>query len=120
MTKILIIEDDEAISEALATILKSEGHEVLEADYHDYLAKAQSDHPDVIFLDILLKGQDGLLLCRKLKSDPKALQIPVVIMSAQPNVSHDVKAAGADDYLAKPFDMSQIYDLLTKYEKRKS
>lgn len=112
--KVLIIEDDEAISEALTVLIEGEGHRVI-TPKNEYLAKTRSDHPDLIFLDILLGGEDGRVLCRKIKKDAQTKDIPVVIMSAHQNIAQETKAAGADDYIAKPFDISRVYTMLTKY-----
>jgi DNA-binding response OmpR family regulator len=104
--KILLVDDDEGILEAVKFGLEMEGY-VLETtdDGDEVYSKVINFQPHVIILDILLSGKDGREICRRLKDDKLTRNIPVIMMSAHPNVEQTVKACGANDFLSKPFDM---------------
>jgi CheY-like chemotaxis protein len=74
---------------------------------HQALEVAQSQHPEVILLDVMLRGSElgGLEVCRRLKDDPTTRDIPIIILSASGQQSdiHAGRMAGANDYLTKPF-----------------
>ena len=116
MTRILIVDDDLAILEALDIMLQDAGYETetstKNGEYVDQSLKMQ--RPDLIVLDILLSGHDGRAICKKLKSREATRHIPVILVSAHPNAEKSAFEAGADDFLAKPFD---IDDLLAKVER---
>jgi two-component system phosphate regulon response regulator PhoB len=103
---ILMIEDDEDILEALRYNFAKEGYQaqgVISAE--EGLKIARDRQPDLILLDLMLPGMDGLEACRVLKSHPKTGEIPVVMLTAKGEES-DVVAGleiGADDYITKPF-----------------
>jgi DNA-binding response OmpR family regulator len=113
--KILIIEDDIDIAEALTYSLEFVGYEVSKAladSYHDvFHPKNKDNFPHLVLLDILLSGKDGREICKELKSDNKTKHIPIIMMSAYPDAHESVKKAKANDFLPKPFD---INDLLAK------
>ncbi|MBK8139043.1 MAG: response regulator [Chloroflexi bacterium] len=112
MGKILIAEDERDIRELVVFTLELlGGHTVLQAaDGEEALALAQSEHPDLILLDMRMPRLGGLETCRRLKALPDVRDIPVVILSAR-GLDDEVQAgldAGASAYLVKPFDTDQL------------
>lgn len=112
--KVLVVDDEEFLVELLAVNLQPAGFNVIKAyNGEDGLKKTQDEKPDLVILDIRMPGMDGLEVCRRLKSDDKTRQIPVLMLSAFAQ-DKDIKKgldAGAEDYVKKPFD---VLDLLVK------
>jgi CheY-like chemotaxis protein len=71
--------------------------------------------PDLFLLDKQLSGVDGMEICRFLKGQDSTRDIPVIIVSASPNLDQQAKAAGADGFIEKPFQMKFMLELLRKY-----
>ncbi|MEY8320541.1 response regulator transcription factor [Lachnospiraceae bacterium 46-61] len=106
--KVLIIEDETAISNFIATTLKSNGYTaLLSSNGKEALSMIASHCPDVILLDLGLPDIDGLEILKQLR---KWSSIPVIIVSARVNEEEKVEAldAGADDYITKPFGTSEL------------
>jgi two-component system alkaline phosphatase synthesis response regulator PhoP len=103
---ILIIEDDEDIRELLVYNLEKHGYEVEEVESGETgLVSADTHRPDLILLDLMLPGMDGLSVCRQLKAGKATHEIPIIIISAKGEEADIITGLelGADDYLAKPF-----------------
>ncbi len=104
--RILVVEDEEEIQELLAYNLARAGYEVACEDTgEDGLAAARGQPPDLMVLDLMLPGLQGLEVCRALKDDPRHRHLPIIILTAK-GEEEDVIAgfeAGADDYVTKPF-----------------
>jgi CheY-like chemotaxis protein len=121
MPKVLVVDDVLDNVELLADALEDRGYEVLKAlSGIEALNIAGSSKPDVIMLDIMMPGIDGIEVCRRLKSNPKLKSIPVIMVSALGGDS-DLKMgleAGAQDYIIKPYNvsvaMSQVQIALTR------
>jgi two-component system, OmpR family, response regulator MprA len=106
--RILIIEDDEAILKVLRRVLTYEGYQVDTAvDGQSGLNLARNEHPDIIVLDWLLPGMDGLEVCRRLRLSGS---VPVLMLTAKDTVHDRVQGldAGADDYVVKPFEIDEL------------
>jgi DNA-binding response OmpR family regulator len=106
--KILVVEDEIALSETLVYNLEKQGYEVEAVmDGHEALSKARSLMPDLIILDIMLPGLDGLEITRILRKESK---IPILILTAQGDEIDRVLGLelGADDYMPKPFSMREL------------
>lgn len=105
-TRITLIEDEEDIRHLVLYNLKKEGYsaEGFESG-EEGLANIRKTPPDMVLLDLMLPGIDGMEVCRRLKQDPDTKEIPVIIISAKGDESDIVAGLelGADDYLAKPF-----------------
>jgi two-component system alkaline phosphatase synthesis response regulator PhoP len=104
--KILVVDDEEDIRELVELNLSHEGFKVLLCETGEQaLEKAGSELPDLIILDFMLPGIDGLEVCKKLKSNMKTENIPVVMLTAKGEETDVVTGleVGADDYITKPF-----------------
>jgi two-component system phosphate regulon response regulator PhoB len=103
---ILVVDDEEDIVELVELNIAREGYKVLTCGTgEEALEIAHSKLPDLVILDLMLPGIDGLEVCRRLKSHPKTEQIPIVILSAKGEEADIVTGLelGADDYITKPF-----------------
>lgn len=118
--KILVVDDDPGIVDALSLVLGTAGYEVetsLTGDFVDGLTP--STLPDLILLDVRLSGTDGRELCRSLKADPDTKDVPILMVSADHNVEHEIHLCGANGFIAKPFEikdlLSNVADTLTPH-----
>ena len=108
---ILIIEDEEDILEVLRYNLSREGYRVTGLrDGEEGLARIRKAAPDLVILDLMLPGLDGLEICRRLKEDPVTRPIPIVMVTAKGEESDVILGLGlgADDYVAKPFSPREL------------
>ena len=106
--KVLIIEDDEAIVKLLRRSLAYEGYQVDSAlDGESGLALARDRQPDLVILDWMLPGMDGLEVCQRLRS---LSNVPVLMLTAKDTLHDRVQGldAGADDYVVKPFQLDEL------------
>ncbi len=104
--QILVVDDEEDILELVRYNLSKEGYRVnLVTSGEEALKAARTGQPDVILLDLMLPGVDGLEVCRLLKQDPKTQHIPVIMLSAKGEEADIVTGLelGAADYITKPF-----------------
>ena len=111
MTKILLVEDNEMNRDMLSRRLQKQGYEVvLAVDGEEGLAKAQSDSPALILMDMSLPGVDGWEATRRLKAAAETRHIPVIAVSAHAMAGDREKAleAGCDDYDTKPIDFARL------------
>lgn len=111
LLKILVIDDAEHIVEFIKLGLKYEGFQVEAApDGPQGLAAAQRINPDLVILDLMMPGMDGLEVCRRLRSNPTTQKTPILILTAKDEVRDRVTGldTGADDYLTKPFSFDEL------------
>lgn len=111
MTKVLVVDDDRAIRAALAITLSGMGLAVSEATAGDEaLAKAKSESPDVIFLDVLMPGMDGFEVLRRLRESPATRSTPVVMSTGLPVVEGEASSIelGATHYITKPWNIDML------------
>ena len=109
--KILIVEDEKDIVKMLDYNLKKEGFRTINAsDGEDALDLANREHPDLILLDLMLPGIDGLEVCKTLKSDSKTKHIPIIMLTAKTQEADKIVGLelGADDYVTKPFSPREL------------
>jgi len=107
--RILVADDEPAVRAALARALSLDGYEVGAAeDGEDALAAVRRERPELIVLDVLMPGLDGIAVCRRLRRDGD--RTPVLMLTARDAVSDRVAGldAGADDYLVKPFALEEL------------
>ncbi|MEZ6062901.1 MAG: response regulator [Planctomycetaceae bacterium] len=103
---VLVIEDEKSIADVVIYNLEKENFRVLwERDGRDGLLKAQSVVPDLVVLDLMLPGMDGLQVCRHLKSDSRTQDVRVLMLTARSEETDEIVGfnMGADDYVTKPF-----------------
>lgn len=112
--KILIADDDPAIVEALDLILTEFGYTVQTSRDGKTFAAIKQNMPHLLLLDVWMSGEDGRKICTQLKKEQVTKNIPVILISASSDMEKSAFAAGANDFLAKPFDMTE---LLAKIEK---
>lgn len=108
---VLVIDDQENITEFIKLGLKYEKFQVeAAADGPQGLAAAQRINPDLIILDLMLPGMDGLEVCRRLRENPTTKDIPILMLTAKDDVRDRITGldAGADDYLTKPFSFEEL------------
>jgi two-component system phosphate regulon response regulator PhoB len=121
--RIFIIEDDEDIQELIRYNLSKEGfHTIAALSGEDGLKKIKKDPADLLILDLMLPGMDGLEVCRILKKDEKMQHIPIIILSAKGEESDVVTGLelGADDYIVKPFSPNILIARIKSVLRRKS
>ena len=104
--RVLVVDDERDILELVKYNLDKEGYHVtVVATGEDALAAARAKLPDIVILDLMLPGVDGLEVCRRLKADPKTRAIPIVMLTAKGDEADVVTGLelGASDYVTKPF-----------------
>ena len=113
--KILIADDDAGILDATKLLLEAFDYDVIVDPNGKLLQSNIKELPDLILLDIWMSGINGKDICLKLKKQRKTTSIPVIMVSANKDTSDIAKQAGADDYIAKPFDSSTLITKIEKY-----
>jgi two-component system response regulator RpaA len=111
LSRILVIDDDQAIAELVKVNLELSGHQVVTAnDGIKGLALAQQNRPDMIILDIMMPDLDGFTVCQRLRQNPNTQHIPVLMLTALGMTKDKVTGfdSGADDYLVKPFEIPEL------------
>ena len=109
--KILVVDDEKAIVEAVQYNLQKAGFRVVTAaDGESAIEKCRREEPDLVVLDIMLPKVDGLEVCRILKQDPKFRRMPILMLSVKAHETDKVVGLelGADDYLTKPFSPREL------------
>ena len=109
--KILVVEDEAALSELLSYNLSKEGFEVsLSADGEDAVIAVDEQRPDLILLDWMLPSQSGIEVCRQIKARPETRDIPVIMLTARGEEEDRIRGlnTGADDFVTKPFSMTEL------------
>ena len=113
--RVLIADDNPLNVDILQTRLAAHGYDILTAgDGERALALAREAQPDLLLLDVMMPGLDGIEVCRRLKADPDLPFMPVVLVTAKTD-SRDVVAgleAGADEYLTKPVDQAALVEVV--------
>lgn len=112
---VLIIDDNEDILFMLEAMLKIKGYKVsVKKNTGNIEAAVISIDPDVIIMDMLLSGADGREICRQLKANDSLAKIPVIMISAHPEAKVHCLNAGANYFVEKPFEMSEILQTVAK------
>jgi DNA-binding response OmpR family regulator len=106
--KILIADDDPGILDALQMMLEDSGYDVRTTLFGQEIIDMDHDFPDLFLLDIWMSGIDGRNICKHLKSQDITTHIPVIMISANKDVQTLAKECGANDFLAKPFQMEKL------------
>ncbi len=113
--KIVVADDDKDIVAVLTMMLEDAGYEV-KSTANGHTAQMVRDYlPDLLLLDIWMKGVDGRDVCRYLKSQKPTKHIPIIMISANQDTEKIAHDAGADDYMTKPFDMDKLLERVAQY-----
>lgn len=118
MGKILIVDDSLVEVKILEAILEDSGHQIIIAkDGEEGEKTAKSLRPDLIFLDVVMPKKNGFQVCRDLRQDPLFKTTPIIMLTSK---SQEIdkfwgKQQGATEYLTKPYQAEQIFDILAKY-----
>lgn len=124
MKKILIVDDHADIRKLLRMTMEFVAYEIFEAaDGQAGLSMAEELQPDLVLLDVMMPGGiDGLEVCRRIKANPQLMGSKVILLTAR-GQSEDRAAgfaAGADEYLVKPFSLLQLIETINKLEESSS
>ena len=113
--RILIIEDDEDILQVLEAVLVYNDFVVNGLDRTDDILEAVEQYaPDLVLTDYLLSGTNGGKICQQLKSNPKTTPIPVLLISAYPELAISHGHFGFDAFIAKPFDINELVNKINE------
>ena len=108
---VLVVEDDANMQGFLQEVLASEGYSVLASDDgQDALDQTVSRKPDLILLDLRMPSLDGVAFCKAVRADQRTQHIPIIVVTSlnMPDKLEDSMAAGADDFIGKPFDVQDL------------
>jgi len=111
MPSILVIDDDDLVLRTVQRALKLYGHHVMVArGGAEGMQLARRHRPDMLVLDVVMPGLSGYQVCRQIRQDPLLEDLPILFLTAKGKVEDRIEGfkAGADDYLAKPFDMQEL------------
>lgn len=118
--KILVLDDDPDICTMIKMVLDYHGYDAVDSDTEEKANHILASGPvDLIIMDMLLSGADGSDICRRLKQDEKTAPIPIMMFSAHPNARRICLAAGADDFISKPFEMNELLDKIRSHIEKK-
>ena len=106
--KILIADDDPGILDVLTLYLEGSGYEVETTEDGRTLQAFEHGLPDLLLLDIWMSGWHGRDICRHLKSQKATRHLPILLVSANRDTEQIAREAGADDFIAKPFDLVEL------------
>lgn len=106
--RILVVDDDEALAEMIGIVLRNDDYEVsFAADGTSAVPAFRSSHPDLVLLDLMLPGIDGLEVCRQIRAES---DVPIIMLTAKSDTEDVVRGleSGADDYVPKPFKPAEL------------
>lgn len=110
-TNILVVEDDEIVARTVAKCLRGNDNRIrLTSSGIEGLQAARREIPDLVILDVMLPGMDGLSVCKELRSDALLQDVPILFLTARTRDEDKIAGlmAGADDYLCKPFNIDEL------------
>jgi len=117
---ILVLDDDPDICIMIKMVLDYYGYDAMDAENEENAIKIiLSNHVDLVIMDMLLSGADGTDICRRLKLDKETSSIPILMFSAHPTAKETCLAAGADDFISKPFEMNDMMEKISFFLERK-
>src|SRR5450759_1345749 len=119
--KVLLVDDDEMLRKMTEVLLSKQGFEVTAVENGaKTLQQLKFMLPDVILMDVMMPDMDGFTVCREIRSNPVTASVPIIMLTALDSVENKVKGfeAGADDYLAKPFETAELVARINVMTKR--
>lgn len=108
---ILVVDDEPSVREVLKRLLKQEGYDVFSApNGKEALEIIKADPPSMLLLDLMMPEMGGMAVCRRIRENPATRLMPVIMITAKGEVTDEIKGLerGADDYIAKPFDVEEV------------
>ncbi|HET8912677.1 MAG TPA: response regulator [Ktedonobacteraceae bacterium] len=115
--RVLIADDDPAILDVLTLFLEEVGYEVESTINPETIGEFSTGYPDLMILDIWMSGWNGLDICRTLKGQATTRQLPIILFSAKKEAEELAYEAGADDFIAKPFNLDDMLDKVERFFK---
>ena len=115
MAKILVVDDSPTRLTDLVEMVENQGHEAVTASNGmEGIEQARAQKPDLILMDVMMPGMDGLEATRRIRADPRFRNLPIIAITAKAMKDDQARclSAGASDYLAKPVDLDRLYSLL--------
>jgi len=113
---ILVVDDDPDIGLMIKTMLEYHGYSVVVTDRPEKAEELlASRHFDLLVMDMLLSGMNGMDICARLKKNETLSHVPVIMISAHPNAREICVNAGADDFVSKPFDMEEMLAKIAQF-----
>ena len=116
--KILIVDDSRNIRKLLSVVLKNGKYAIIESgDGNEALEKARKEKPDLILLDVIIPGKDGIRVCREIKADKRTKNIPLIVITSDTSGETRQKAIseGAAAFITKPFEPKEIREAVKKH-----
>ncbi len=113
--RIMVIDDDEGIRDIFRIVFEKAGYSLEIKENGNEILENKFRLPDLFLIDKQISGIDGLDLCRHLKDREQTKDIPVIMISAAPDIGLLAQKAGADDYIEKPFQISQLLKTVENY-----
>ena len=111
----MVVDDDPAILDSISLLLEFEGYHVSTISDPASLFTMENGLPDLFLLDIWMSGTDGRDVCKFLKQQTSTNKIPVVLISASREIEKSAKEAGADDFISKPFETSELLEKVRQH-----
>jgi DNA-binding response OmpR family regulator len=114
LTKVLIVDDDQTMTSLMQTLLELDGYDVAVARQGaDVLAKLESEQPQIMMIDYHLNDIEGVDIVRELRQHPTYAKLPILMASGL-DVREEVMAAGADEFIVKPFDPADLPEIFNR------
>jgi DNA-binding response OmpR family regulator len=109
--KVLIVEDEPVIGEMMSILLEVGGYKVISlADTQSAKRRLHEREVGLVLLDLALKGEDGTAMCTYIKNDERLKHLPVILVSGNDDLETITRECGADDHIAKPFDLEYFME----------
>lgn len=112
----MVADDDQDILDMLTTVLISNGFHVQTSFNGESIEKlVVAENPDLLLLDIRMSGRSGKDICHTLKQNQATQHLPIILISANPDIAQTAEECGADGFVRKPFNIRQLLDKLKQY-----
>lgn len=113
--KVLVVDDDPDILEAVRFILTDAGYDVVTNTGESVWDVVNTESPSILLLDVMLSGQDGREICRMLKRNEDTKKMPIIMFTAMTSNKDVVSKCGSEDFIAKPFDINELIGKIKMY-----
>lgn len=118
MSKILVVDDDDAILEVIKIILEGSNFEVvINSEPAETIEKVEAEKPDLLLMDVWMSGVDGTDIAKQLRESKQHSKLPIILISAKQDTDGS-RSKLADDYIEKPFDMDDLISRVQKLVKK--